>query len=276
MTETERERQYSPSSMLDGPLEPFLSAYVQRSQEAYEAVGPVHEIRYGLGPANTIDLARPDNDEPVPVHMFIHGGYWQQLSKRESFFLALDVLRQGSAFAAVDYTLAPEASVDEIVAECCSAIAALHGAADDHGLDSTAITVSGSSAGAHLAAMSALRLPAQQRPAGLILVSGVYELEPLVDTSINDLVGLDVEAARRNSPMLLELEGFPPSVVAFGQHETAEFKAQSQALVDGLRAAGCPVVETEIAARNHFDVVFDIASLLQPMLPEPIESPGAP
>ncbi|MDH5520310.1 MAG: alpha/beta hydrolase, partial [Acidimicrobiia bacterium] len=192
MSDDERQQQYSPSTMLDGPLDPYLDAYARRSAEAYETAERVETIRYGPGPANTVDLALPavPSDEPVPLHVYIHGGYWQLLSKRDSFFLAPDCLARKMAFATVDYTLAPAATLDEIVDECVAALATLGAVAPDHGIDPTSMVVSGSSAGGHLTAMAALRLPPDQRPAAVIAVSGIFELEPLIGTSINDAVGL--------------------------------------------------------------------------------------
>ena len=257
--------------MLDGPLEPYLDDYADRSTAAYAEVGRVETISYGPGPANTIDLAVPSGDRTagtIPLHVYIHGGYWQLLSKRESFFLAPDCLARGLAFAAVDYTLAPAATLDEIVDECVAALAALRSTAPDFGIDPDAVVVSGSSAGAHLTAMVTLELPPGQRPAAVIPVSGVFELEPLIGTSINDAVGLDVDRARANSPLLQDLSGFPPSVVAYGDNEPDEFKRQSRALVDKLVAAGRPTVEVEVNGRNHFDVVFDIITHLTPLIPD--------
>jgi arylformamidase len=277
MDRAEREQQYSPSSMLDGSLDPLIGRYVERSAAAYRDLDHQVTVAYGPDPANTIDIALPHqpgpfNDaqnatEPVPIHVFIHGGYWQELSKRESFFLAPSCVTQGSAFAAVDYTLAPLAPIDSIVNECRAALQALHHHGPELGFDPTTMVVSGSSAGAHLAAMATLRLEPRHRPAGLILVSGVYELEPLVDTYINDLVAMDVNQARAVSPLLAPLDDFPPSVVAYGDNETEEFKRQSHALVDRLRQADRPAVEVELTGRNHFDAVFDIVSLLAPRLP---------
>ena len=257
--------------MLDGPLDPYLDDYARRSAEAYDSIERIETLRYGSGPANTVDLALPSTgaapDQPVPLHVFIHGGYWQLLSKRESFFLAPDCLARGHAFAAVDYTLAPTATLNEIVDECVEALTTLRSAAPEFGIDPTSIVVSGSSAGGHLTAMTALRLPSDQRPAAVIPVSGVFELEPLIGTSINDAVGFDVEQAKANSPLLADLTGFPPSVVAFGDNETDEFKRQSRALVDKLIGAGRPTVEVEVAGRNHFDIVFDIITDLVPRIP---------
>lgn len=271
---SEREREYSPSSRLDdGDFSPFIAAYADRSETARRQ-HEVTTITYGSAPSNTVDLLTPhpasNPGAPVdglrPIHVFIHGGYWQQLSKHESLFSARDFLNQGIALAAVDYTLAPEATLDQIVDECCAAIEAVRLAAPDHGLDPDAMTISGSSAGAHLAAMATLRLPAEARPRSLILLSGVYLLEPLIGTTINEAVGLDETSARSLSPLLHDLEGFPPSVVAYGDNETDEFKRQSRALVDALTEAGIAVSEVEVPDRNHFDVVFDLNPRLTDIL----------
>ena len=262
---TERETEYSPSTRLPSrDLQPFLDDYRARSDEAHLSV-PARTVRYGPEPSNTSDLGLPSarpTGSAAPLHVFIHGGYWQQLSKLDSYFPAPACIGRGQAFAAVDYTLAPAATVDVIVDECVAALRHLRSIAADHGLDPGAITVSGSSAGAHLAAMATGRLAPAERPAGLILVSGVYDIEPLVGTSINDALGLDRPAARALSPLLLPVDGFPPTVVAFGDDETDEFKRQSRAMTDRLTAAGVAVAEHEIPGRNHFDVVFDIVPLL--------------
>ncbi len=256
--------QYSPSSMLDGPLDPYLEEYAARSARA-RAVHNVLTFEYGPRPANTVDVILPPTRIGVetPLHVFIHGGYWQLLSKNESLFLAPECLARNEAFAAVDYTLAPEATLDQIVDECVAAVEMLQDQ-----VNSSRVTISGSSAGAHLTAMVAARLTGSAAcPAAVILVSGVYDLEPLVATSINDAVGLDIAAAHRNSPARLDLTGFPPAVLAWGDNEPDEFKRQSRRFADLIRAAGGTAVETEVAGRNHFDVVFDIVPNLADLLP---------
>jgi len=274
LSASEREREYSPSSRLhDGDISPFIAAYGDRSASARHK-HRVTTITYGPAPSNTLDLLVPDPSTnpgaPTagrrPIHVFIHGGYWQQLSKHESLFAAREFLNQGVALAAVDYTLAPDANLDQIVDECCAAIQAIRRAAADHGLDAETLTVSGSSAGAHLAAMASLRLPVDDRPRALILLSGIYLLEPLIGTTINEAIGLDVASARTLSPLLHDLDGFPPSVVAYGDDETDEFKRQSRALVDALTEAGVAVSEVEVPGRNHFDVVFDLNPRLTDIL----------
>ncbi len=255
LTDDEREREYSPSSCLpDGDYRPFVAQYVHRSEAAWQEVeasaARTTVLRYGDLDTNTIDVAVP-SVEACPLLVFIHGGYWQELSKAESRFAAADCIARGWAFAAVDYTLAPAITVTGIVDECRAAVAAL--AAADLGFDSQRIVVAGSSAGAHLAAMAALA--PDSVVAAAVLVSGVFDLEPLVGTSINDALGLDAAEARRASPLHADLGAFPPAVVAFGDNETSEFKAQSAVFASAIGADAI-----EIAHRNHFDVILDLAT----------------
>jgi arylformamidase len=181
----------------------------------------------------------------------------QELSKEESAFSAADCMQAGFALAALDYTLAPQASVAQMVDECQQALVWLRGQSAKLGIDGQRIVVAGSSAGAHLAAMLALRAPGQL--AGAVLVSGIYELEPLIGTSINTALGLDTAAAQALSPARMAVDGFPRCIVAWGEVETAEFKRQSGAFASQLRQAGTPCKAIEVPARNHFDVILDLA-----------------
>lgn len=264
LSDAAREREYSPSSCVGGDIDPFLADYFDRSvaaRAACEAAGSsIIEVRYGPSDSQTVDLVRPTStDEPTPLLVFIHGGYWQALSKHDSFFAASSCVSHGVAFAAVDYTLAPDASLDEIVEECHQALGALRDVALVHRIDPKQIIVTGSSAGAHLAAMVGLGSPDGWRPAALGLVSGIFELEPLIGTSINDALELDVTAAQRNSPLQRKVEGFPPTLIAYGDNETSEFKRQSQQLAALLTRADVPVTLHEVPGRNHFDVILDLA-----------------
>jgi len=269
--EATREREYSPSSCIGGNYQPFIAAYAGRSAAVRaEFAGPNGrlDLGYGAGGAQRLDLflppGRPASGALPPLLVFIHGGYWQELSKNESSFAAADALRQGIAFAALDYTLAPAATLGDMVTECRQALAWLHVHAAELGFDAGRIAVAGSSAGAHLAAMCALNAggaPVVGAPVvkAAILVSGIYEVEPLVGTSINAALGLDAPGARAVSPALADLRGFPPAVVCWGAIETAEFKRQGREFAEALRQAGTRCDVFEVPRRNHFDVILDLA-----------------
>ena len=287
-----RERAYSPSSCIGGNYLPFINAYAVQSRAAHArciALGAQwHELRYGALPAQRMDVCVPAKSvlrQPaLGLLVFIHGGYWQELSAHDSLFAAADCISQGVAFAALDYTLAPQASVGDIVAECRAALVCLTRQAARLGFDANNIVLAGSSAGAHLAAMVAW--PGWQPAVGggdgggqgavqggdgvfqvraAVLVSGIYELEPLVGTTINAALGLTATAAQAQSPALLPLAGFARSLVVWGDNETAEFKRQSQAFAGQLVAAQSPCETLEIAGRNHFDVILDLADAATPL-----------
>jgi len=264
MSDDEREREYSPSSTIGGGYEPFLIAYKERSGAVRALFTDITECRYGPKPANTIDLFMPKgviDDRRCPLIVFIHGGYWQELSKRESIFAAEQFLAQHMAFAAVDYTLAPAASIPEIIDECRSAVRWLVDAADEVNYDPNLIFVTGSSAGAHLAAMTALPAPrtAKVLPAGIVLISGIFALEPLIGTSINTQLKMNARIAHDCSPMSQHVHDFPPALLAWGEIEPDEFKRQSRAFATKLKENEVPVLALEVPSRNHFDVVFDLA-----------------
>ena len=266
MTDVEREREYSPGSRLqDGNYQPFVAKYRRASEEAWSRLGKrpgvsIHVVPYGDAASQTIDVAVPVADQPTPLLVFIHGGYWQELTSSDSLFPSQTCLEQGWGFAAIDYTLAPEASLDQIVDECCLAVSTLAGQAEALGFDASRLILTGSSAGAHLAAMVANNQNGIGADvAGLVLVSGIFELDPLIGTTVHNRLGLDREAARRNSPLKFKVPKFPSTLIAYGSDETSEFKAQSDAFANHLAAAGTAVSLLEIAGRNHFDVIFELA-----------------
>ncbi len=252
----QREREYSPSSVIGGDYQSFIDAYVESSDQARARCDRTLTLAYGQLPGNTIDLALPAQ-AGCPLLVFIHGGYWQELSKRESFFGADRFTTEGIAYAAIDYTLAPAATVSQIVAQCRRGIECLIAKAEIYGVNPERIFLAGSSAGAHLAAMCAWH-ERSYSIAGVILLSGIYELEPLIGTTINNALGLTVDEARRHSPLLLPIDSPTPAIISWGQFETAEFKRQSQQMAGRLVSAGANVKLFETAGRNHFDLVHDL------------------
>jgi len=261
------DREYSPSSMIDD-LDVYLERYARDSAAAKRSARRDNlchaDLRYGSGEEETLDLFLPRGGSRAPLHVFIHGGYWQLLSKNESCFAAPAMQASGGAFAAVNYTLAPRQSLTGIVEENRRAIAWLYGNAAEYGYDPDRIFVSGHSAGAHLAMMllltdwSAFGLPADVIK-GVCAVSGVFDLEPVSLTYVNDVVGMDEAEAHELSPVLHEPHHPCPVIFAYGEHETAEFKRQTDEYCERWRGTGQPAALAEVTGRNHFDVILDLA-----------------
>ena len=169
--------------------------------------------------------------------VYIHGGYWQELSKDHFAFLAPAWHAAGFACAVVGYTLAPEARLPAIVSECREALTWLHARADVLDFDSRNMVVAGSSAGGYLAAACGDHSSIPLR--GMVCVSGIYDVAPLIGTSINDALGLDAATAA-SLDLLTAGHQFCPAVVAWGEIQTSEFKRQSRAFAARLSAAGTP------------------------------------
>src|SRR5271170_7487646 len=204
----ERERQYSPSSCV-AAIAPYLEAYAARSREAQQRFRCQKNLSWGEGLDDTFHYF-PAASADAPLLVYFHGGYWQELSKSESLFAAPDCLMNGIAFAAIDYSLAPRATLGTIVEQCRRAIASLHRQAATLGFDARRIYVAGNSAGAHLAAMllmegwqAAHGLP-DDAIAGGMLLSGIYDLEPLMGTYIDAVLHLTAADVATLSPVRLK------------------------------------------------------------------------
>ncbi|HEY7610259.1 MAG TPA: alpha/beta hydrolase [Alphaproteobacteria bacterium] len=219
--------------------------------------GPTHGER-----ANVFPAAKPG----APVFVFIHGGYWQRLDKNDFDYIAAPFAAAGAAVVNVNYALAPRVTMDEIVREVRAAIAWVWREAKGFNGDPARIHIAGHSAGGHLTAMAALTDWAgfaPGLPAGIVTsalaISGLYELEPVRLTYLNDALKLDAAAARRNSPALFIRKGAAPLALAVGAGETPEFLRQQRDFAAALAKAGAPAEAHEIANRHHFDVIHDLA-----------------
>jgi arylformamidase len=260
--QAELDREYSPSSCVDD-ISVFLTEYAERSARTRTELPVRAGIRYGSLPSETLDFF-PAPVPNAPLLVFVHGGYWCELSKNDSSFPARRLVPAGAAYAAIGYGLAPEHQLHEIVGQVRRGLWWLVRHAWDLGVDRRRITLAGSSAGAHLALMALLDgwMPERRRPAdviaGAVLLSGVYDLEPLRLTYVNEPLGLDAAEAARLSPLRHLPDRLPPLVVARGGAETAEFARQHSELVTAAVARSAAVTDLVITDRNHFDITFDL------------------
>lgn len=259
---------YNARATVGGDISAYLETYAARSAAARAALEVEIGVAYGPSAAETFDFfpAIRADGAPAPLHLFIHGGYWRALSKDVSAFAAPAFVRNGIAFAALDYALCPTVRLSEIVRQCRAAVAHLVAGADRFGIDPTRITVSGSSAGAHLTAMllagdgweDGFGLPVGAVRAG-VAVSGLFDLEPVRHCDINEVIGLDAAEAEAMSPLGHVAPRGRRLVVAWGETETAEFKRQSLDYAARWVERGGMLDAFEVPGRNHFDVILDLA-----------------
>jgi arylformamidase len=250
-----REREYSPSSVIGGDYAPFVERYRVESEAARRTLLVHTDLRYGPAPRARLDFfPAPASAQRPGLLVYVHGGYWQELSKDDSAFLAPAWHAAGYAHAVLGYTLAPAARLPDIVAECRAALAWLQARADALGFDAANVVVAGSSAGAYLAAACAAPVTPLR---GIVPISGIFDVAPLIGTSIDGALGLD-EATAAAMDLLSTRRRFCPAVVAWGEIETSEFKRQSRAFAARLANERTPSTALEVPGRHHFDVVFDL------------------
>lgn len=220
----------------------IAAGWQARSARVREQYPDGLDLRYGPGERNRIDLFQAARDAPLLI--FIHGGWWQRRRKEDFAFLVPGPLAHGISVALVGYTLAPEKRLDGIVAEIRSAISYLDS-------QTNRIAVAGWSAGGHLAAM-AMQMPAVN--AGLV-ISGVYDLEPIRLSFINDKLRLDELEAQRNSPVSLPAYS-EPITIAYGAREQPEMRRQSEEYARVVKQAKL----LPLANHDHFTILDELAS----------------
>jgi acetyl esterase/lipase len=232
----------------------YIAGWTSRSDALRKMRAGRIDLRYGDGPRQRLDVF-PCGHAPAPTLAYIHGGYWQMNDKEPYAFLGESLLPAGFNLALIEYTLAPAARLDQIVAEIRAAVAWLIERAPEVGGDPRRVFVAGHSAGGHLtaAAMSDARV------AGGIAISGIYDLEPIRLNYLNDKLGLDEAEARRNSPILHLPTGASPLVVSVGLGELPELIRQSEEYWAAWHARGLPGQYLPIPAHDHFSILDELA-----------------
>jgi len=241
-------------------------AYVRESERVQQAFPDRETVVYDEDSGEQLDLygAAPGR----PVFLWIHGGYWRAGSRHDNAFAAGGLVPRGVAVAVMDYSLAPAARIGEIVRQVCAAVAWLghHGGA--RGLRTDRIHVGGSSAGGHLVGMlQADGWPSDfglsQHPIGAALaLSGLYDLEPLQHTHINDWMRFTPEDIAQNSPeRLIPARSSVQLVASVGGLETDEFRRQTASYAQHWRRAGHALQCVDMPDHNHFSIA---RSLSQP------------
>jgi arylformamidase len=214
-------------------------------------------LPYGESPREHIDLFWPSEKRDAPIVLFIHGGYWRSLEPAMFSHVAASANARGLAVALAGYDLCPDVTIERIIDEVRDAAALLW---RRHGRK---LVACGHSAGGHLAACllatdwkaRAPDLPADLVPAAFS-ISGVFDLTPLVDVSMNQDLMLDAAAARRVSPLFWEIPAGARVFDAWaGGKESSEFLRQSRAIAEAWGKKGVATRFFEVAGADHFTIV---------------------
>jgi acetyl esterase/lipase len=250
LSRAERDAAYNNTAHV--PDSPVLNAAREVASSVFRTTNGLHlDLRYGKRERNTWDLF-PVADPDAPCIVFIHGGYWQRNSKEQFSNLIAGPHARGWAAALPGYTLAPDASLTEIVAEINAALDWLGAHGPAHGINGP-IVLSGWSAGGHLTAMC---LGHPLVTAGLS-ISGVFELGPIRDTYLNDKMRLTDEEIVSLSPMRLPPVN-KPLALAYGTAELPPLMSDSRDLHALRSAAHMPGPLIPVPGANHFTIVHEL------------------
>ena len=255
-------RRYNNGAAVPDWADTLLPRWQRESERVRDESSGVRNAVYGPRSRNTLDVFTPNGTPPAsgwPALIFIHGGYWQRLSKDDWSVIAAPFVANGMAAVIVGYTLCPQNTIRGIAGEIEAAVSYVWTAAAGLDLNREKLALAGHSAGGHLTAWcmtvdwAAHGLPATPFVSATA-ISGLFDLEPLVPIYLNDALKLTNEEALAMSPAYRERRVDCEFTAAVGGAELEEFPRQNQLL--GARWKS--VIEWEIPALNHFTIIDEL------------------
>ncbi|MEM7245473.1 MAG: alpha/beta fold hydrolase [Acidobacteriota bacterium] len=274
-TREQADEQYNPTLWTRRlPSDELLPAHVQFTtghSDAYrQEIGDgLSCLSFGEGElAGEMDLYHPASlPENAPVVVYVHGGWWQWFSKEAFGYIAKPFNEQGYSVVLPGYRMAPdwksEAPMESLVAQVQHAVAAILVRAHESG--APAVHLLGHSAGGHLVTLlhrtdwSELGVSeeAQGKLKSVTSLAGLFDLRPLVDTYVNDEIGMSMEAAERVSPLLMSVPGDErcPLHLVLPEHDTPEFFRQTKEYQEKLLRAGQECHLHVSRDRDHLDMI---------------------
>jgi len=261
MTEVDYEVEYNNRARV--PEHPALISGWAKEAAAYRDQQAPQRLSYAPGSRNSIDVFH-GGDGPIVV--FIHGGYWQALDGSFFSHCARGLNAHGVSVAIPSYDLCPSVTVDDIITQmraACRELAKL----------GRSLVISGHSAGGHLAACmlatdwTALDRSLPKNPVvAAYAISGLFDLVPLVETSINTALRLDQVTARAASPLFWQPPAGGSLDAVVGGSESAEYFRQSRGIVEAWGAAAVATRFGTVADANHFTAIAPLADPDSPMV----------
>lgn len=226
----------------------------------------VLDVRFGSHPEEHYDVFRTRAPK-APIHVFVHGGYWYSRDSKDFSFVAKGIVESGIVAVVINYALCPAVTLAELVRQVRAGIAHVHAHAAEWGGDPDRLTVSGHSAGGHLCAMAMATDWPQFSPgrppdllkAGLSL-SGLYELEPVRLSYVNEYLRLTAEDAAALSPCKHLKHARGTLSVAVGGRESEQFHWQQEHFCRvWAERTGTPPRVIDLPGHHHFSLLDELA-----------------
>jgi arylformamidase len=258
--------QYDTRAQIGDRYDAFSEERSRASLAARKRLSPRLDIAYGPAPRQRLDIFPPPaGASAAPIAVFVHGGFWRAGDKSNFSYLAEGLRGLGAAVVIVGYPLCPAASLDEVVGSVRSALRWIVVRAHEFGGDPQRLWLFGHSAGAHLVAMCCCGSggAGEWSPPsveGTVMLSGMYDLEPLRLCYINAQIRLDAGQVARLSPVRLRAMAAGPMIIAVGDEETAEFHRQASEFAAAMASQGVRAEFIVVASANHYTVVRQLAA----------------
>ena len=236
---------------------PDYSAYFNRwekdSLETQKKFSLFKDICFGTHPDECLDIY-PAGSPGSKTVIFIHGGYWHLLDKTLFHFLSATFIAHNITSVYINYRLAPAATIDEIVSSCGQAVNWVRDNISRYSGNPSEIYVLGHSAGGHLASML-MTEPDFSFLKAVVSLSGLFSLEPIRLSYLNEMVRLDAASTERNSPVFLNPLNHCPLLLITGADESEEFKTQSTELYKSWKQNPDSIELLEIPGKNHYSIL---------------------
>lgn len=243
----------------------IAAEFAERSKIVAARRRVIGNLPYGERPREVLDVILPDRPiAGAPLHVFVHGGYWRSGEKHNYHLVAEPVLAAGGVAALVEYDLMPHARLEILVNQVRRAVKWVQARCREFGADPARLTVSGHSAGAHLASYLAAsgpeedRLPALPNIQGLFLLSGIYDLSGIPGSFLREQAQMTGAEAAAWSP-LTSSQHPARRIIAYGGHETAPFLEQASQFHRRLSSSAGNADLISAPGLNHMSVVLDLA-----------------
>jgi len=250
-------RQHTPNASAT------IQGYTATSRDVAARFRCLRDLSYGDDPEEKLDLVLPDLPRNAPVLLFLHGGQWQLLSKDDSLFPAPPFTERGVIFAAASFGAVPKVPLETLVERSRRALGWLIANIGRHGGDPGRIVVAGHSSGAHLAAMIATTDASALR--GIVLVSGLYDLEPVRLSYRNEILKLDEARAAALSPLRHLPATGCPAVVATAENDTSEFIRQGAEFANAWANRVARTTRLHVMGHNHYTLIETLADPTSPL-----------
>lgn len=241
----------------------------KRAKDIIDKLNPIQDIAYGNEAIQKLDIYAPKLAEKLPVLIDIHGGGWTAGSKNARSVPAEAIMSQNVIWVPIDYGLAPEYRIEDMIFHVRSAITWIYNNINQYGGDPNCLYISGQSAGAHLAATALM--PgwhedfgvSKRLLKGLIALSGIYDLDGLIyssKTETQEILQLTTDEARRFSPFYHLQNSSIPSIIAYGDKEPLAYRREAEDFAKELETSGYNVSLIVVPDANHFNMINELAN----------------